>query len=139
MTIDLKSVESATAYQNLDKGAYPIFILDWVPDFLDPDNYIQPFLACAKGSEATGCQDGASKGQGSFYYSDRVNQLIDQERQEQNPQARQKIFAEIQNILVNDVPFIPLWQNKEYLFAQKGISGARLEATQKVPFSSIQK
>ncbi|HEY9749728.1 MAG TPA: ABC transporter substrate-binding protein, partial [Allocoleopsis sp.] len=139
MTIDLKSVESATAYQNLDKGAYPIFILDWVPDFLDPDNYIQPFLACAKGSESTGCQEGASKGQGSFYYSDRVNQLIDQERQEQDPAARQKIFAEIQNILVQDVPFVPLWQNKEYLFAQKGISGARLEATQKVPFSSIQK
>jgi peptide/nickel transport system substrate-binding protein len=139
MTIDLKSVESATAYQNLDKGAYPIFILDWAPDFLDADNYIQPFLACAKGSEATGCQDGASKGQGSFYYSDRVNQLIDQERQEQNPQARQKIFAEIQNILVKDVPFIPLWQTKEYLFAQKGITGARLEATQKVPFSSLKK
>ncbi|MBW4487803.1 MAG: ABC transporter substrate-binding protein [Trichocoleus desertorum ATA4-8-CV12] len=139
MTIDLKSVESATAYQNLDKGAYPIFLLDWVPDFLDADNYIQPFLACAKGSEATGCQEGASKGQGSFYYSDRVNQLIDQERQEQDPQARQKIFAEIQNILVNDVPFIPLWQNKEYLFVQKGIEGARLEATQKVPFSSINK
>nr|WP_290222640.1 ABC transporter substrate-binding protein [Trichocoleus desertorum] len=139
MTIDLKSVESATAYQNLDKGAYPIFLLDWVPDFLDADNYIQPFLACAKGSEATGCHEGASKGQGSFYYSDRVNQLIDQERQEQDPQARQKIFAEIQNILVNDVPFIPLWQNKEYLFVQKGIEGARLEATQKVPFSSINK
>ncbi|MEP0872197.1 ABC transporter substrate-binding protein [Trichocoleus desertorum AS-A10] len=139
MTIDLKSVESATAYQNLDKGAYPMFILDWAPDFLDADNYIQPFLACAKGSETTGCQEGASKGQGSFYYSDRINQLIDQERQERNPQARQKIFGEIQELLVKDVPFIPLWQNKEYLFVQKGISGARLEATQKVPFSSLKK
>ncbi|MBD2098881.1 peptide ABC transporter substrate-binding protein [Trichocoleus sp. FACHB-591] len=139
MTIELKSVESATAYQNLDKGAYPMFILDWAPDFLDADNYIQPFLACAKGSETTGCQEGASKGQGSFYYSDRINQLIDQERQERNPQARQKIFGEIQELLVKDVPFIPLWQNKEYLFVQKGISGARLEATQKVPFSSLKK
>lgn len=139
MQIELKGVESATAYQNLDKGAYPTFILDWAPDFLDPDNYIQPFLACTKGSEATGCQEGATKGQGSFYYSDRVNQLIDQERREQNPEARQKIFAEIQEILAQDVPFIPLWQSKEYLFAQPGIQGARLEATQKVPFANLKK
>ena len=139
MAIDLKSVESATAYQNLDKGAYPIFMLDWAPDFLDPDNYIEPFLACTKGSKAQGCLDGAAKAQGSFYYSDRANQLIEQERREQNPEARQKIFAEIQNILVQDVPFIPLWQNKEYLFAQKGLQGARIEATQKVPFWSLRK
>lgn len=139
LQIDLKSVESATAYQNLDKGVYPMFMLDWTPDFLDPDNYIQPFVACAQGSQETGCQEGASKSQGSFYYSDRVNQLIDQERQTQDPQARQKIFAELQTIVAEDVPFIPLWQNKEYLFAQKGVEGARLEATQKVPFWTLRK
>ncbi|WP_242025391.1 ABC transporter substrate-binding protein, partial [Leptolyngbya sp. FACHB-36] len=49
--IDLRSIESTTAYKNLDKGVYPMFLLDWTPDFLDPDNYIQPFLECSKGSE----------------------------------------------------------------------------------------
>lgn len=139
MRLELKSVESATAYQNLDKGAYPLFILDWTPDFLDPDNYIQPFMACSQGSAMAGCQEGATKSQGSFYYSDRVNQLIEQERKEQNPAVRQKLFLELQTILAQDVPFIPLWQNKEYLFAQKGLQGVRLEATQKVPFATLQK
>ena len=139
MQIDLKSVESTTAYKNLDKGAYPIFLLDWSPDFLDPDNYIQPFMECTKGAADTGCEDGSSFLQGSFYYSDRVNQLINQSRREQNPAIRKQLFADLQNQLAKDVPFIPLWQNKDYLFAQKTIQGATLEATQKVPFSTLRK
>jgi peptide/nickel transport system substrate-binding protein len=137
--INLDGVESATAYSNLDKGVYPVFMLDWTPDFLDPDNYLQPFLSCTKGSPQKGCEEGASKLQGSFYYNDRINHLIDQERQEQNPQRRQGIFSEIQDILAQDVPFIPLWQSKEYFFAQKDISGVRLEPTQKVPFWTLKK
>ena len=71
--------------------------------------------------------------------SDRVNQLINQSRREQNPAIRKQLFADLQNQLAKDVPFIPLWQNKDYLFAQKTIQGATLEATQKVPFSTLRK
>jgi len=139
LQIDLKSIESTTAYKNLDKGAYPIFLLDWTPDFLDADNYIQPFLECTKGSSETGCTEGSSFLQGSFYYSDRANQLIDQSRKEQDPTQRKQIFAALQDQLAQDVPFIPLWQNKDYLFVQKGIRGASLEVTQKVPFWTLVK
>lgn len=139
MQIDLKSIESTTAYKNLDKGVYPMFLLDWTPDFLDADNYIQPFLECAKGSAAEGCTDGSSFLQGSFYYSDRANQLIDQSRKTQNPDTRKQLFIALQELLAQDVPFIPLWQNKDYLFAQKWIQGASLEVTQKVPFWTLRK
>lgn len=137
--IKLQSVEAATAYNNLDKGVYPMFILDWVPDFLDPDNYIQPFLSCAEGSEKAGCQEGESKLWGSFYYNPQVNELIDQQRRELDPQKRQKIFTELQEILGRDVPFIPLWQGKDYVFAQKDIEGVVLEPTLTIPFSKISK
>ncbi len=139
MQVDLKSVESTTAYKYLDKGTYPMFLLDWSPDFFDPDNYIEPFMRCSKGSQQTGCEEGSSQLWGSFYYSDRANQLIDQSRKEQNPEVRKRLFAELQNLLVQDVPFIPLWQNKDYLFAQKWVQGASLEVTQKVPFWTLHK
>jgi peptide/nickel transport system substrate-binding protein len=139
MQIDLKSIESTSAYKNLDKGIYPMFLLDWTPDFLDADNYIQPFLECAKGSAAEGCTDGSSFLQGSFYYSDRANQLIDQSRKTQNPETRKQLFMALQDLLAQDVPFIPLWQNKDYLFVQKWIQGASLEVTQKVPFWTLRK
>lgn len=135
--VDLNSIESATAYNNLAKGTYPMFMLDWNGDYYDPDTYIHPFLDCAKGSVAQGCQDGATVGQGSFYYSQKMNQLIDQQRQEGDPAKRQQIFAGIQDLLAEDVPFIPLWQRKEYAFAQRDIQGVRLEPTQAMPFWSL--
>jgi peptide/nickel transport system substrate-binding protein len=132
------SVESASFFGNISKGLYQTALVDWYPDFLDADNYISPFLGCAKGSATEGCKEGGSRNQGSFYYSDRVNQLIDQQRQEQNPTARKAIFAKIQDILAQDVPYIPLWQSKDYAFAQNNIKGVIINPSQNFPFWTIQ-
>jgi peptide/nickel transport system substrate-binding protein len=137
--LNLNGVDSATAYKNLDKGVYPTFMLDWTPDYLDADSYIQPFVDCTKGTVTDGCAEGSTPGQGSFYFNDRVNQLIAESRKVRDPKQRQVIFSELQAIVAREVPFIPLWQGRDYLFAQKGIQGASLEATQKVSFSRLKK
>lgn len=139
LQLELKGVEATTAFENLDKGVYPTFLLDWYADFLDADNYLQPFLDCAEGSAETGCTKGASQSQGSFYYSDRVNELIDKQRQEQDPQARQVLFEELQTILAKDVPYIPLWQDKNFIFADNNIDGIQPQVTQQLPFWTMSK
>ncbi len=139
LQIKLNSVESTTAYKNLDKGAYPAFILDWTGDYFDPDTYLYPFLECKKGSVEKGCDDGQSPSWGSFYFSDRANQLIAASRKEFDPAKRKQIIAQLQELVAQDVPYIPLWQGKDYLFVQKGIAGASLEVTQKVPLWRLRK
>lgn len=139
LQLQLNGVESATAYDNLAKGIYPLFILDWTPDFLDADNYLQPFLDCTKGTPEKGCEEGETKQAGSFYYNPRANELIEKQRKEQNPQTRKQIFQELQQIVAKDIPYIPLWQGKEYLFAQKQIQGVTIEPTQNIPFWTIKK
>ncbi|MDJ0692279.1 MAG: ABC transporter substrate-binding protein [Xenococcaceae cyanobacterium MO_188.B32] len=132
------SVESASLFGNVSKGIYPAVLTDWYPDFLDADNYIQPFLGCSKGSEAQGCEEGAAQSRGSFYYSDRINKLINQQRQETDPETRKAIFTEIQAILAEDVPYIPLWQTKDYAFSQNNIEGVIINPSQNFPFWIIQ-
>ncbi|MEA5577745.1 ABC transporter substrate-binding protein [Anabaena sp. UHCC 0451] len=139
LQLEVKTVEGATFFKEISKGLYPVALLDWYPDFLDPDNYVQPFLACEKGSETKGCEDGGSQTQGSFYYSETMNKLIAQQRKEQNPEARKKIFADIQNQVVTDVPYVPLWQNKDYVFAQKGVTDVKLDPTQNLIYKTIKK
>jgi peptide/nickel transport system substrate-binding protein len=131
------SVESASFFDNLSKGVYPAALADWYPDFLDADNYLQPFLDCTKGSEAKGCEEGAAQSRGSFYYSQQANDLIKQEREEQKPETRQKIFAQLQDILGKDVPYVPLWQSKDYAFAHKDITGVTINPSQNFPFWTI--
>ncbi|MFB2938456.1 ABC transporter substrate-binding protein [Aerosakkonemataceae cyanobacterium BLCC-F154] len=137
--IQPQGVESATFFANIRKGIYQSALVDWYPDFSDADNYIQPFLSCAKGSPTTGCQQGSSQSQGSFYYSDRMNQLIKQQRSEQNPEKRKQIFAEIQKLMAQDVPLIPLWQSKDFAFAKQGLQGVKLDPIQQLPFWEIKK
>ena len=131
--------ESATVFANIGKGLYQTFLLDWYPDFGDADNYIQPFFSCVKGSATKGCEEGASQGQGFFYYSDRMNQLIAQQRKEQNPQARKQIIGQIQDLVAQDVPGIPIVQTKDYAFARKGIHGLQIDPILKLTLSNVSK
>lgn len=133
------SVESASFFGNLSQGIYPAALADWYPDFLDADNYIQPFLSCTKGSASLGCEEGVAQSRGSFYYSDRANQLIEQSRQEQDASKRQSIFTQLQEIVAQDVPYVPLWQTKDYAFAQNTINGVVINPSQNFPFWTIKK
>jgi len=133
------SVESASFFGNLGQGVYPAALVDWYPDFLDPDNYLQPFLSCSEGSNDGGCTSGAAQSRGSFYYSDRANELIEQSRQEQDSAKRQAILVELQELLAQDVPYVPLWQTKDYAFAQNDVDGVIINPSQTFPFWTIQR
>ncbi|MEO1763511.1 MAG: ABC transporter substrate-binding protein [Cyanobacteria bacterium J06629_18] len=139
LEFDIHTVESTSAFKNIGKGLYPGFLLSWYPDFLDADNYIQPFLSCEQGSVEKGCEKGGSQTQGSFFYSEKMNELISQQRQEQNPEKREQIFDEIQEILSEEVPYVPLWQSTDYVFAQNGITGVELDATQNLIYRNLKK
>jgi len=139
LQFEVAIAEGPAFFKDISRGLYPAALLDWYPDFLDPDNYVQPFLYCEKGSAAKGCEDGGSQTQGSFYYNETVNKLIDRQRQEQNPEARQKIFTEIQNQVITDVPYVPLWQNKDYVFARNGVNNVKLNPTQILVYQTIKK
>jgi peptide/nickel transport system substrate-binding protein len=131
------SIASASYYRNVGLGLYESSLSAWYPDFLDPDNYVYPFLDCARGSVTQGCEEGGAQSQGSFYYSPRMNGLIRQERSETNPQRRQQIFASIQAQLAADIPYIPLWQTKDYAFAQTAIEGVVVNPSQTFPFWTL--
>jgi peptide/nickel transport system substrate-binding protein len=139
LQLELNSVESTTAYNRLNQSVYPAFILDWSADYFDPDTYLYPFLECSEGDAEKRCKKGQSPEWGSFYFSERANQLIADSRKEQNLAKRQTILAQLQQIVATDVAYIPLWQGKDYLFSQKGITGASIEITQKVPFWRLKK
>ncbi|MDR9403690.1 MAG: ABC transporter substrate-binding protein [Halothece sp. Uz-M2-17] len=139
LKIQPRTVESASFFSNISKGIYPAALIDWYPDFLDADNYIHPFLSCTEGSQENGCQQGGANTQGSFYYNERMNELIDQQRRSRDPEERQEVFAEIQTLLAEDVPYVPLWQTIDYAFAQNNVEGVTINPSQNFPYWTIEK
>jgi peptide/nickel transport system substrate-binding protein len=139
MTIKPQPVESTTLFANIAKGIYPSYLIAWLPDFGDPDNYLTPFFACNRGSAATGCEDGDSQTQGFFYYSEPMLKLLADQRREIDPGKRQQLFAQIQELMVKDVPLVPLFQRKEFAFAQKGVKNLQLNPVLGLPIWKMSK
>jgi peptide/nickel transport system substrate-binding protein len=139
VTVTVQTAESGTLWGNLDKGIYPAVLANWYPDYYDIDTFVQPFLSCETGSEETLCEVGASQNNGSFYYSAKANELISAQQSEQDPEVRKAIAKDIQALLQEDVPYIPLWQNKDYVFAHDGINGVGIQPTQQFLMWQISK
>ena len=139
LELEPNTIESASFFKYASKNIYPATLQDWYPDFLDPDNFVQPFLECPTGSVKGGCQKGGSQTQGSFYYSDRMNQAISSQGRELDPIKRKQIYADLQALLQQDVPLIPLWQTKDFVFAKQGMSGVTIDPLQNLLYSAMKK
>ncbi|MEM6255352.1 MAG: ABC transporter substrate-binding protein [Cyanobacteria bacterium P01_D01_bin.156] len=139
VNVEVSTAESATLWENVEKGIYPSVLANWYPDYFDPDNFVQPFLSCNEGSQDTLCEKGATQGNGSFYYSAKTNDLLDKQSAELDKSVRAGLFKDLQQVMVEDVPYIPLWQNKDYVFAAAGVEGVAIEPNQQFLLWQISK
>ncbi|MGD1854170.1 MAG: ABC transporter substrate-binding protein [Leptolyngbyaceae cyanobacterium] len=139
VNVQVSTAEAATLWENVENGIYPSVLSNWYPDYFDPDNFVQPFLSCSEGSVETLCEKGATQGNGSFYYSAKTNDLLVQQSAELDESARSGLFKDLQQAMVEDVPYIPLWQNKDYVFAASGVDGVAIEPNQQFLLWQISK
>ena len=136
--LELQSVEAASLFSNLDKGSYPMVLLSWAPDFLDPDNYLQPFVLCDRAEDGI-CVEGSTYAHGSFFFDELINDMVQAQRVEADPKTRQQLLEDAQAAIAEQVPFIPLVQGIDYAFASPNISGLKLGAAQSIQFWKLQK
>ncbi|NEQ55027.1 MAG: peptide ABC transporter substrate-binding protein, partial [Leptolyngbya sp. SIO3F4] len=139
VNVQVSTAESATLWENVENGIYPSVLANWYPDYFDPDNFVQPFLSCNEGSADNLCEKGATQGNGSFYYSVKTNDLLDKQSAELDEAVRDGLFKDLQQTMVDDVPYIPLWQNKDYVFAASEVAGVAIEPNQQFLLWQISK
>ncbi|MFB7031807.1 MULTISPECIES: ABC transporter substrate-binding protein [unclassified Streptomyces] len=109
--VTLKGAEWSTFRTAQKRGDYAVYGLGWFPDYPDPDNYIAPFLDSD-----------------NFLNTPYVNkvvrdQLIPRSRRQADRTAAAPVYAQIQKIVAEDVPVLPLWQGKQYVAARNDLSG----------------
>ena len=78
----------------LEQGRFPMFRLVWLADIPDPDNVLFPLLHSASPANRT------------FYRNPRVDQLLEQAREEFDEVQRITHYREVEHIVLHDAPWI---------------------------------
>jgi peptide/nickel transport system substrate-binding protein len=95
------------------------YIMGWYPDYIDPDDYIYPFVDSSGGSWLH-----------INYNSPTMDTLVTQARATTDTATRQHLYGEINNQIVADCPLIPLYQSSAYAVTSPNVHGVYLDITQ---------
>jgi len=117
IALDIRTFEFATFFSDITRGAYQLHSLRWVGGNEDPDIFEYVFHS-AKFSP-----HGANR---TYYANPRVDALIDQARGELDQNVRKQVYAEIQRILADDLPYINLWYFENVMVHTKRVQNLTL-------------
>lgn len=110
-TVDLQSTEWVQYSKDRRDDVYPLYQLGWFPDYSDADNFVTPFFV--KNNFLV-----------NHYDDPEVQALIAQQAVESDRAKREQLLKDIQAILAEDLPTLPLLQGKQFAIVAKGVSGA---------------
>lgn len=122
--VTLKGVPWSTYDPDAVKGEYSVYGMGWFADFPDPEDYLAPFFA-------------KDNGLGNDYDNATIeHEVIPAERRIADRVATTADFQRAQTIMARQIPFLPLWQGKQYLVAKSSITGAEwaLNASSQLEF-----
>ena len=117
IALDIRTFEFATFFSDVTQGEYQLHSLRWVGGNEDPDIFEYVFHA------SKFAPHGANR---TFYANPRVDALIDQARSELDIHSREQLYAEIQRLLADELPYINLWYIDNVLVASKRVRNLTL-------------
>ncbi|MGH9668720.1 MAG: ABC transporter substrate-binding protein [Terriglobales bacterium] len=100
IALDIRSFEFATFYSDVVRGSFQMYSLRWIGGNEDPDIFEHVFHSASFPPR---------RANRSYYANPRVDELIDQARRETDEQKRKVLYAEVQRIVAQDLPYIHLW------------------------------
>ena len=111
--LEVRTYEWGTFYSDIKKGNFHLFSLAWVGIF-DPDIYYNIFHS------ASFPPNGDNRG---HYSNAAIDRLVEQGRRESDPRRRKRLYSQVQKIMHEDLPYIPLWWAKNVVVRKPQVVG----------------
>jgi peptide/nickel transport system substrate-binding protein len=117
IVLDIRSFEFATFYSDVVKGAFQLYSLRWIGGNENPDIFEHVFHSASVPPR---------RANRSHYANPRVDQLIEQARRTVDQQQRRTLYAELQRIVAEDLPYIHLWYFDNVLVHSRRVRNVHL-------------
>jgi peptide/nickel transport system substrate-binding protein len=108
---DVKSVPFDQYEKDIEKGKYGVYVKGWVPDYPDADNFTAPFFG--KGNVLDN----------HYTNSTITGTLIPRTAAQSDRSATSKEYGQLQDIVAQQLPVLPVWQAKQYAVVRDGVYG----------------
>jgi peptide/nickel transport system substrate-binding protein len=125
-TVKIRFVEWAEYGNKRRAGEMPVFLMGWYPDYLDPDDYLEPF-------SDPNIFDPAK------WNDQKMLELIHTEQRVQDPARRADALRQAQTYMAEQVPYIPLFQQPQVAATKASVSGVVLDPIQIFRFWLLEK
>ena len=116
--VHLRSFEWGTYFGDIKAGNFELTSLQW-PSVLDPDLFRWIFHS-ANIPTPEDRSAGANRGR---YRNPEIDRLTDAGRASIDPAERAEIYARVQEILAQDLPYVSLWHEDNIVVSHRGLQG----------------
>jgi peptide/nickel transport system substrate-binding protein len=119
IVLTLRSAEFGTFYSDITKGAFQMYILRWIGSNEDPDIFHYTYATEMFPPK------GANRG---HYSNPRVDALLKAASADTDEAKRRQDYVEVQQLLAEDLPSIPLWYPDNVVVHSSRLSHITLNA-----------
>jgi peptide/nickel transport system substrate-binding protein len=119
--LDLRSYEFATFYADVLRGNFQLFSLTWTGGALGDPDILRRVFHSDQVPPA-----GFNRG---HYRNPEVDRLIDLATNATVEAERKRYYREVQKLVADDAPYIPIWNRTNVIVAQRTLEGLHLNAT----------
>ncbi|MFE5914692.1 ABC transporter substrate-binding protein [Streptomyces wedmorensis] len=126
---DVKSVDYDQYEKDIAAGKYGVYVKGWVPDYPDADNFTSPFF-------------GEGNVLGNRYENTTITgRLLPETAAITDRAGTADEYGQLQNLVAEELPLLPLWQGKQYAVTRDDITGLEwtLDASTVFRFWEIRK
>lgn len=116
--IEIQSYEWGTFFDQIKRGDFQLYSLSWI-GVTDPDFYYSVFH-----SDQTPENGGRNRGR---YSNPEVDRLFEQARTQMDQEKRAALYRQAQRILAEDLPYLPLWHERNVAIVSNRVGGFTLD------------
>lgn len=109
--VSIQMTEWATFLMDLAFGQYQMFSLGWIADYPDPYDFLD-ILFHSQG-----------KLNHTNYTNPEVDRFLEEARVEQDPAKRKELYREVEQMVLDDAPWVPLLHGVDYWLTKPYVEG----------------